>query len=109
MSCAAWALATSVARSTDLPTGVAVVVWVAAHLTRALLPLVLVLTLVSPAGAATVHCTTRENTIRQRWETLCDDGTRAISRWNATLERWETTITESPRQACTAQVNPITK
>jgi hypothetical protein len=56
-----------------------------------------------------VHCTIRENTVLNRLETLCDNGTRAISRWNAVLERWETTVTESPRQACTAQVNPFTK
>jgi hypothetical protein len=66
-------------------------------------------TLVSPTGGATVHCTTRENTILQRLETLCDDGTRAISRWNAVLERWETTITTSPRRDCVGQMNPRTQ
>jgi hypothetical protein len=34
---------------------------------------------------------------------------RTTAHWYATLERWETTITESPRPACTAQVNPLTK
>jgi hypothetical protein len=44
-----------------------------------------------------------------RLETPCDDGTRAVSTYNTTLERWDTTITASPRQACTGQMNLRTK
>jgi hypothetical protein len=42
-------------------------------------------------------------------QTLCDDGTQAVSTYNRTLDRWDTTITESPRQACTGQMNPCTR
>jgi hypothetical protein len=76
---------------------------------KSLTALALWLTLVSLALAGTVRGTTTENTILNRLEALCDGGTRATSYWNATLQRWETTITESPRKACTAQMNPITK
>jgi hypothetical protein len=30
--------------------------------------------------------------VRHRWRTLCADGTRDLSTWNGTLQRWETTI-----------------
>jgi hypothetical protein len=66
------------------------------------------LTLASPA-LARGRCLTYEEKTLNRLHTLCDDGTRAISTWNQTLSRWETTITESPRQACMGQMNPITR
>jgi hypothetical protein len=71
--------------------------------------LVLLVVLASPALAGTVRCTTTENTLLNYLETLCSDGTRAVSRWNAILERWETTITTSPRRDCTAQMNPFSR
>jgi hypothetical protein len=33
-----------------------------------------------------------------------DDGTRAVSTYHKTLERWETTITASPKNTCTRQI-----
>jgi hypothetical protein len=30
-------------------------------------------------------------------------GTRSVSTWSPTLQQWQTTITASPRQACTGQ------
>ena len=81
------------------------------HTTRSLTILALLLGLASPTLTSEVHCMTTENTILNRLETLCADGTRATSYWNATLERWETTVQPGPstRQACTARVNPLTK
>jgi hypothetical protein len=78
---------------------------------RSLLILTLLLGLVSSSRAATVRCSMYENTLLNRLETLCDDGTRATSYWNNILERWETTVQPAPstRQACTARVNPLTK
>jgi hypothetical protein len=70
--------------------------------------LVAFLLLVRPAWSAT-RCTTYEEPTLGRLQTLCDDGTRAVSTYNQTLERWETTIAASPRQACTGQLNPITR
>ena len=66
------------------------------------------LLLVSPALAGTTRCTTCEEKTLGRLQTLCDDGTRAISTYNRTLERWDTTITTSPRQNCTGRGNPRT-
>jgi hypothetical protein len=45
-------------------------------------------------------CTSTYDALLSRWETVCPDGTRAVSTWNVLLERWETTITPpavSPR------------
>jgi hypothetical protein len=79
--------------------------------TRGLLIPVLLLGLASSVLAGEVRCTTTENTILNRLETLCDDGTRATSSWNAILERWETTVQPGPRtwQSCQARVNPLTR
>jgi hypothetical protein len=66
------------------------------------------LLLVRPAWSAT-RCTTDEEPTLGHLQTLCDDGTRAISSWNRTLERWDTTITTSPRKSCTGQLNPRTR
>jgi hypothetical protein len=40
-----------------------------------------------------VRCQTYEEKSLQRWQTICSDGTRAVSTWNATLERWDTAVT----------------
>ena len=52
---------------------------------------VLLLLLVTPTGAT--RCTTYAEPTLGRWQTLCADGTRAVSTWNRTLERWDTTVT----------------
>jgi hypothetical protein len=43
-----------------------------------------------------------------RLQTICDDGTRAVSTWSSTLGRWDTTVTPPPGQTCTGQLNPRT-
>jgi hypothetical protein len=78
---------------------------------HAMFALVLLLGLANLGLAGEVRCTTTQNTILNRLETLCDNGTRATSYWNAALERWDTTVQPAPstRQACTALVNPLTR
>jgi len=67
------------------------------------------LLLASAALAGPVRCTTYEEKTLNRLQTLCDDGTRAVSHWNATLGRWDTTVTPPPGQRCTGQLNPHTQ
>jgi hypothetical protein len=69
----------------------------------------LLLALASPAWSGMLRCTTYEEKTSARFHTLCDDGTRAGSRYNTTLERWETTITSSPRTSCTAHMHPYAR
>jgi hypothetical protein len=71
--------------------------------------LALLLLLATPTWAATTRCTTYEEKILGRLQTLCDDGTRAVSTYNRTLERWDTTVTPPPGQRCTGQPNPKTR
>jgi hypothetical protein len=40
-----------------------------------------------------VRCQSYEEPSLRRWHTICADGTRAISTWNGTLGRWDTTVT----------------
>ena len=54
-------------------------------------------------------CFTYEERTMQRWQILCDDGTRGPSTYNRTLERWETTITPPLGQRCTGRLNPRTQ
>ena len=68
----------------------------------------ILLLLVSPAWAETTHCTTYQEPTLGRLQTLCDDGTRAISTWNRTLSRWESTVTSPPGKTCTGRLNPRT-
>jgi hypothetical protein len=70
--------------------------------------LTLLLALVRPALAGSMRCTSYEEKSLGRLQTVCSDGTRAVSTYNRTLNRWGTTITESPRQACTGQMDPRT-
>jgi hypothetical protein len=71
--------------------------------------LVAFLLLVRPAWAAT-RCTTSDEKTLGRLYTVCDDGTRGISTYNKALERWESTVTESPKPSpCTGRLNPITR
>jgi hypothetical protein len=72
--------------------------------------LAVLLTLASPALAATpTRCLTYEEKTMGRLQTLCDDGTRAISTYNRTLGRWDTTVTPPPEQRCTGRLNPNTR
>ena len=70
--------------------------------------LVAFLLLVRPAWAAT-RCTTYEVKSLGRLQTICDDGTRAIHRYNQTLSQWESTVTSPPGKTCTGQMNPKTR
>jgi hypothetical protein len=44
-----------------------------------------------------------------RYDSLCDDGTRAVSTWSPTLQQWTTTVTPPPGQTCTGRLNPKTR
>jgi hypothetical protein len=68
---------------------------------------VLLLALASPALAGP-RCTTYEEKTMGRLQTLCDDGTRAVSTWNRALSRWESTITPPPGQTYEGRLNPRT-
>ena len=70
--------------------------------------LVAVVLVVRPAWSAP-RCTTSEEKTLGRLQTLCDDGTRAVSTWNRTLSRWESTVTPAPGKACTGGLNPRTR
>jgi hypothetical protein len=72
------------------------------------LRLVAFLLLVRPAWAAT-RCLTYEVKSLGRLQTLCDDGTRAVSTYNKTLDRWDTTITAPPGKLCAGQLHPRTR
>jgi hypothetical protein len=68
------------------------------------------LALASPAWAATpTRCTTYEEKTLGRLQTLCDDGTRAVSTWSPMLPQGQATITTSPRKPCTGPLNPHTQ
>jgi hypothetical protein len=69
----------------------------------------LLLLLASPALAGPVRCQTHHEPTLNRLQTLCDDGTRAVSTWSRTLERWESTVTPPPGQTCTGHMNPRTQ
>jgi hypothetical protein len=69
----------------------------------------LLLLLASPALAGTTHCMTYEEPTLGRLQTLCDDGTRAVSTYNQTLSRWESTITPPPGKTCVGPMNPKTR
>jgi hypothetical protein len=56
-----------------------------------------------------MRCTTYEEKTLHRLQTLCDDGTGAVSTYNRTLDRWDTTVTPPPGQTCTGQLNPRTQ
>ena len=72
-------------------------------MTRAIgLALLLALT---TSALATTRCTTYEQKTLRQLYTVCSDGTRATSSWNRTLERWESTVTPPPGQACTGHMN----
>ncbi len=58
----------------------------------------LLVVLASPALAGPARCTTYEEKTLGRLQTLCADGTRAVSTWSPTLQRWDTTVTPPPGQ-----------
>jgi hypothetical protein len=68
---------------------------------------VLLLATPAPAGNPT-RCTTVEERSLGRWQTFCDDGSRATSTWSPTLQQWTTTILPPPGQRCTGVFNPKT-
>jgi hypothetical protein len=79
--------------------------------------IIVLLGLTSPALAWTppaipgppAACTTTYDALLARWETVCDDGTWALTRHNQLLDRDETTVLSGPRRTCTGQRNPITR
>jgi hypothetical protein len=76
---------------------------------RLAVTLTVLLALASPALAGSpTRCLTYEEKSLRRLQTLCDDGTRAVSTYNKTLSRWESTITPPPGQHCTGHLNPKT-
>jgi pheromone shutdown protein TraB len=88
--------------------GPIVVVWIGARLSPLIIALALLVALTTPALAAT-RCTTYEEKTIQRLYTVCDDGTRAVSTYNKTLGRWETTITSPLGKTCEGRLNPRTR
>jgi hypothetical protein len=72
------------------------------------LMLVAFLLLVRPALAGATRCTTDAEQTLGHLQTLCADGTRAVSTWSKTLERWESTITPPPGKTCAGRINPKT-
>jgi hypothetical protein len=69
----------------------------------------LALALVSPTWATTTRCLTYEERAMGRLQTLCDDGTRAVSTWNKTLQRWESTVTPPRGQTCPGRLHRKTR
>lgn len=68
------------------------------------------LLLASPAGAGSpVRCQTYPEPTMGRLQTLCDDGTRAVSTYNKTLSRWESTVTPPLGKTCAGRLNPRTR
>jgi hypothetical protein len=55
-----------------------------------------------------MRCQTHHEPTLNRWQTLCSDGSRAVSTWSPTLGRWDTTVTPPPGQTCTGRLNPRT-
>lgn len=68
----------------------------------------LLLTLASAALAGT-RCTSYEEKSLGRLQTLCDDGTKAVSRYNTVIERCETTVAPPAGKTCEGRLNPTTR
>lgn len=73
------------------------------------LTIVILLALASPALAGAIRCITYVEQTLGRLHTVCDDRTRAVSIYNKTLSRLESTVTPPPGQRCTGQMNPRTQ
>jgi hypothetical protein len=54
-------------------------------------------------------CTTTYDPLLARWETVCSDGARAITRYEQVLDRYETAVLSGPRRDCTGRRNPATQ
>jgi len=66
-----------------------------------LLLLALLLALTTPALAAPpTRCLTYPEPSMGRWQTICDDGSRATTYWSPSLQQWTTTITPPPGRTC---------
>ena len=92
-----------------LAVGPIIVVFVAARVPRTLVVLALLfLTSTALAGPA-VRCQTHHEPTLNRLQTLCSDGTRAISRYNTVLDRWETSVTPPAGKTCEGRLNPKTR
>jgi hypothetical protein len=64
---------------------------------RPLLAVLLLLALATPALAGSnVHCLTYEEKSLGWLQTICDDGSRAVSTYNRLLGRWDTTVSPPP-------------
>ena len=66
------------------------------------------LLLASTTLAGPVRCTTYEEKTLGRLQTLCADGTQAVSTWSPTLQQWTTTVTPTSGQTCQGRLNPKT-
>jgi pheromone shutdown protein TraB len=88
--------------------GPIMVMLMAAPLPRPLTVFVL-LVLATPALAAPVRCQTHHKPTLNRLQTICDDGTRAVSTWSPTLQQWQTVVTPPPGLTCTGEVNSKTQ
>jgi hypothetical protein len=77
-------------------------------MTRAIALALLLLAMPAWAGEP-VRCQTYPERSMGRLQTICRDGSRAVSTWNRTLERWESTVTPPPGQTCTGQLHPKTR
>ena len=75
--------------------------------TLCILPLLFALASAAWAGTS-ITCTTYEEKTLGRLQTLCSDGTRAVSTWSPTLQRWDTTVTPPPGKAFAGRLNPTT-
>jgi hypothetical protein len=62
-----------------------------------------------PALAGTTRCMMYAEKTLGRLQTLCSDGTRAVSTWSPTLQQWSTTVTPPAGQTCQRRLNPRTK
>jgi hypothetical protein len=71
--------------------------------------LAVLLALASPTIAGPVRCQTYPEPTMGRQQTICDDGTRAVSTWSPTLQQWQTTVTPPLGLTCTGRLNPKTR
>jgi hypothetical protein len=60
-------------------------------------------------AGGSVRCITYEEKTLGRLQTLCDDGTRAVSTWSSTLQQWQTIVTPPPGRTCSGRLNPKTR
>jgi hypothetical protein len=99
--------------SLGLGIGPAVMVWTAVRRLRprpALAVAFLALVWALPTEAVgPMRCQTHHEPTLGRLQTLCDDGTRAVSTYGKLLDRWDTTVTPPAGKSCTGRLNPQTR